>query len=157
LKYRKLRVLCDGETFEEDMEADAGGDLSQALARVENLAAEWQKALKSVSQQIDELRKKLEGENNPALQKVNQGLGTVVGQFPDLDLAKLAQAAKSNDITFYKTALGDSVKEIREAHELLSKSPLLSTIDENPFVKTTVHETVNSALKRIITELAETV
>jgi len=33
----------------------------------------------------------------------------------------------------------------------------LSTIDANPFVKTTVHETVNSALKHIIGELAATV
>jgi hypothetical protein len=139
------------------MEPETGGGLAEALVRVENLAAEWQKALKSVSQQIDELRKKLQSENNPALQKVDQGLGTVVQQFPDLDLSKLAQAAKSNDTTAYDAALRDSVKEIREAHELLSKSPLLSTIDENPFVKTTVHETINSALKRIIGELAETV
>jgi hypothetical protein len=36
---------------------------------------------------------------------------------------------------------------------MLADGPLLATIDENPFVKTNVHATVNNALQRIAKEL----
>jgi hypothetical protein len=36
---------------------------------------------------------------------------------------------------------------------MLADGPLLPTIDENPFVKTNVHDTVNRALQRIAKEL----
>jgi hypothetical protein len=35
---------------------------------------------------------------------------------------------------------------------MLAEGPLLSTIDENPFDKTTVHPTVKSLLERVTSE-----
>ena len=155
LKFKKLRVLVGDQTFEEDMDAEGmpSNDLGQELARVQALVAAWKATLQDVAGQIDALRKSIDGQNEPALQPVSKGLGTVMDQFPDLDLSKLAAAAQANDRAAYDQTLTQTAREIRQMHDLLTKGPLLSTIDENPFVNTNVHATVNSTLERISSEL----
>jgi hypothetical protein len=164
LRFRKLKlVLPGGETIidtdvDNDDAADAaslGGnagtqdDLSQELATVNKLVNAWQETLTKVSEQIDKLCQSLEAQSDPALQGLSKGLGTVIDQFPDLDLNRLVDAAKANDRAAYDQTVKQTAKEIREVHNLLANGPLLSTIDENPFVKTNVHAWVNAVLQRI--------
>jgi hypothetical protein len=158
LKYKKIRIVCGNETFEEDMDIEGGaaGELGQELAKIEGLVAQWKQTLNAVSKQIDELRKALEGQSDPVLRNVHEGLATVMEQFPDLDLTQLVAAAKANNRGAYDRILAQSAKEIGQVRDLLTNGPLLSTIDENPFVKTNIHQTVNSALQRIVTALSAT-
>jgi hypothetical protein len=134
-------------------EGAAADDLSQEVARVQSLMAAWKETLTSVAGQIDTLRKSIDGQDDPALRSVSDGLGNVMDQFPDLDLSKLAAAAQANDRAAYNQTLVQTAREVREVHDLLAKGPLLSTIDENPFVNTNVHASVNSVLERITAEL----
>ncbi len=167
LRFRKLKVvLPSGQTIEdnepdtedEEMPAGAGAgaagvDLSRELNTLQNLTAVWQQTLNNVSSQIDKLRKAIDGQNEPTLRSVGEGLGKVMGQFPDLDLSKLEAAAKANDRATYDQTLQQTAKEVQDVHNLLANGPLLSTIDENPFVSTNVHATVNSVLERVSSEL----
>jgi hypothetical protein len=166
LKFRKLKlVLPGGQTFNdtepdpEDM-ADAGArpgggaaDLSKELATVQGLEAAWKQTLTNVSAQIEKLRKAMEAENQPLLRTVSEGLAKLMGQFPDLDLSKLSAAARSNDRAAYDRTRLQTAGEIGDVYEMLAVGPLLSTIDENPFVKTTVHPTVKEVLERVTSEL----
>jgi len=155
LKFRKLKVVCGSEVFEEDMpDADGeGGDLNQQIERLQGLVAAWGAALNDVSAQIEKLRAKLKTHEEPMLRTVGDGLGEVVSQFPDLDLSRLIAAAQANDRAAYDQTLSQTAKEIDQMHEILTKGPLLSTIDANPIEKTTVHSTINSVLSRITSEL----
>jgi hypothetical protein len=170
LKFRKLKLIMPGgQTFEdtepdtEEMQEGASAaaamagegkaDLSKELATAQNMVSAWERMLNEVSTQIDKLRKAVEGRKDPVLAGVSEGLGKVVGQFPDLDLSKLIAAAKSNDRAAYDRTLQQTGKEINDVRNLLAKGPLLSTIDENPFVATNVHATVNSTLDRFSKEL----
>ncbi len=150
------QTVIDDEPDAEEGEAPAvagGQNLSKELAAVENLAAAWKQTLRDVSTQIDKLRKAIEAQNDAALGGVNDGLGNVMKQFPDLDLSKLVAAAKSNNRAAYDQTLTQTAKEVGDVHKMLADGPLLSTIDENPFVKTTVHEVVKSLLQRVTSEL----
>jgi hypothetical protein len=165
LYFRKLKLVMPGGQTVVDNEPDteegeaaaaaaAGGqDLSKELAAVENLAAAWKQTLSDVSAQIAKLRKAIEGQKDAALRGVNDGLGNVMNQFPDLDLSKLVAAAKSNDRAAYDRTLNQTAKEVGDVRKMLADGPLLSTIDENPFVKTNVHEVVKSLLQRVTGEL----
>jgi hypothetical protein len=163
LKFRKLRLIMPGgQTFNdtepdpEDMDAGVAGgtaNLSKELAAVQSLEAAWKKTLSDVSAQIDKLRKAIDGENQPLLHTVSEGLAKLMDEFPDLDLSKLSDAAKSNDRAAYDRTLSQTAEEIGDVYEMLAEGPLLSTIDENPFVKTTVHPTVKSMLERVSSEL----
>jgi hypothetical protein len=164
LYFRKLKLVMPGGQTVVDEEPDtedgeaavaAGGqDLSKELAAVQNLAAAWQQTLSDVSAQIAKLRKAIEAQNDAALRAVNNGLGNVMKQFPDLDLSKLVAAAKSNNRAAYDQTLRQTAKEVGEVRKMLADGPLLSTIDENPFVKTNVHEVVKSLLQRVTSELS---
>ena len=92
-------------------------------------------------------------QNEPALKAVRDGLGNVVSQFPDLDLSRLIAAATANDRAAYNQTLKQSAKEITQVRNLLANGPILSTIDQNPFVKTSVHSIVDRVLRRIADEL----
>jgi len=155
LKFKKLLVICDGKNYEEDMDAGETkpGALKQELERAQALVSAWSDALKSVSDQINALIQRLKKETDPALLSVGEGLATVMDQFPDLDLGRLVDAAKSDDRVAYNDTLANTMKEVQDVHNLLDKGPLLSTIDSNPLVVTNVHETVNTVLKRITDEL----
>ena len=165
LKFRKLKlILPGGQTFNdtepdpEDM-ADAAGraggaaDLSKELAAVQSLEAAWRQTLSNVSSQIDKLRKAMDSENQPLLRSVSDGLAKLIDQFPDLDLTKLSAAAKSNDRSAYDRTRSQTAAEVGDVYKMLADGPLLATIDENPFVKTTVHPTVKSMLERVSSEL----
>lgn len=163
LRFRKLKLVFPGGQMSVDTEPDVdddtatgvGGqsavrdDLSEELATVTKLVKAWQETLDKVSDQIDKLRSALEAQTDPTLQSLSKGLGNVMGQFPDLDLNRLVEAAKANDRAAYDRTVTQTGKEIREVHNMLTEGPLLSTIDENPFVKTNVHTWVNAVLKRI--------
>jgi hypothetical protein len=164
LKFRKLKlILPGGQTFNdtepdpEDMAdaATAGGtaNLSKELATVQKLEAAWKQTLSNVSAQIEKLRKAMDGQNQPLLRTVSDSLAKLMDQFPDLDLSKLSAAAKSNDRATYDRTLSQTATEVGDVYEMLAEGPLLSTIDENPFVKTTVHPTVKSMLERVSSEL----
>ena len=153
------RTVQDNESDTEDGKAaatssdDSRVDLSRELANIQNLIAAWQQALREVTAQIDKLRKALDVQSDPALRSVGDGLGELVSQFPDLDLSKLVDAAKSNNRSAYEQTLAQTGREIQEVQKMLADGPLLATIDENPFVKTSVHATVNVALQRIAKQL----
>jgi hypothetical protein len=165
LYFRKLKLIMPGgqtvldedpDTEDSENAADGSGkkaDLSKELAAVQNLATAWTQTLSDVSAQIAKLRKAIEAQNDAALRIVAEGLGKVMKQFPDLDLSRLVAAAKSNDRAAYDQTLGRTAKEVGDVHRMLADGPLLSTIDENPFVKTNVHATVKSVLDRVSGEL----
>ena len=158
-RFRKLKLIVPGGRVIVDDEPDtddaAGGndDLSRELDAINDLSNAWQNALQEVSAQIEELRKALAGQNEPALKTVREGLGNVVSQFPDLDLSRLIAAATANDRAAYNQTLKQSAKEITQVRNLLANGPILSTIDQNPFVKTSVHSIVDRVLRRIADEL----
>ena len=158
-RFRKLKLIVPGGRVVVDDEPDtddaAGGndDLSRELNAINDLSDAWQNALQEVSAQIEELRKALAGQNEPALKTVREGLGNVVSQFPDLDLSRLIAAATANDRAAYNQTLKQSAKEITQVRNLLANGPILSTIDQNPFVKTSVHSIVDRVLRRIADEL----
>jgi hypothetical protein len=174
LYFRKLKLVMPGgqtvvdeepDTEDTDGAADGAvagggaggggqGDLSKELKAVQNLSAAWKQTLSDVSSQIDKLRKAIDGQNNAGLRPVSDGLGNVMKQFPDLDLSKLEAAAKSNDRAAYNQTLSQTTKEVGDVRRMLADGPLLSTIDENPFVKTTVHQAVKSLLARVSSELS---
>jgi hypothetical protein len=167
LKFRKLKlVLPGGQTFADtepdpedvaDAAAGRGGgaaDLSKELAAVQSLEAAWKQTLSNVSSQIDKLRKAMDAENQPLLRSVSDGLAKLIDEFPDLDLSKLSAAAKSNDRSAYDRTRSQTAAEVGDVYKMLADGPILSTIDENPFVKTTVHPTVKSMLERVSNELS---
>jgi hypothetical protein len=166
LKFRKLKlVLPGGQTLEdtepdtEEAEAESrdaarAGDLARELAAVERLAAAWRQALSDVTSQINQLRKAVEQDGNPALHGIADGLGKVINDLPDLDLSRLAAAAKANDRAAYDRTLVQTGREVRQVYEMLAEGPLLSTIDENPFIRTNVQSTIRAVLERVSTELA---
>jgi hypothetical protein len=167
LCFRKFKLVLPGGRAVQDNEPDtedgkaaaASGDansrvdLSRELANIQSLIAAWQQTLREVTAQIDKLRKALDVQSDPALRSVGDGLGELVSQFPDLDLSKLVDAAKSNNRSAYEQTLAQTGREIQEVQKMLADGPLLATIDENPFVKTSVHATVNVALQRIAKQL----
>jgi hypothetical protein len=167
LKFRKLKLIMPGGQTFNDTEPDpedmvdaaaagrAGGaaDLSKELAAVQGLEAAWKQTLSNVTAQIDRLRKAMDGQNQPVLRSVSEGLAKLMDQFPDLDLSKLSAAAKANDRAAYDRTRLQTAGEVGDVYEMLAEGPLLSTIDENPFVKTTVHPTVKSMLERVTSEL----
>ncbi len=169
LRFRKLKLVFPGGQTVEDMEADdentdtaagqssnaqAQDDLNQELTTAKKLVTAWEETLKKVSDQIEKLREALQAQADPTLQNLSKGLGDVMNQFPDLDLSRLVDAAQANDRDAYNQTASQSAKEIRDVHELLAKGPLLSTIDQNPFVKTNVHTWVKAVLQRISDVLA---
>ena len=169
LRFRKLKLVFPGGQTVEDLEADneipetaagqsnnaqAQDDLTQELTTAKKLVTAWEETLNKVSDQIEKLREALQVHDDPNLQNLSEGLGNVMNQFPDLDLSRLVDAAQANDRAAYNQTAAQSAKEIREVHELLANGPLLSTIDQNPFVKTNVHTWVKAVLQRISDVLA---
>jgi hypothetical protein len=158
-RFRKLKLVMPGGRTVIDDESDSddvasgNDDLSRELDTINDLSNAWQNALQEVSAQIEELRKALADQNDPALKSAREGLGSAVSQFPDLDLSRLIAAAMSNDRSAYNQTLKQSAKEISQVRNLLANGPILSTIDQNPFVKTSVHSTVDRVLRRIADEL----
>lgn len=136
-----------------DDEVGEDDDLTDELEDAERFIVAWDQALSDVSDQVDKLRKAMEGADDFGLAAVRDGLATVMDKFPDLDLEPLAAAARAEDVEAYEKTLGQTSKEIRQVRELLSNGPLLSTIDENPFITTTVHATINGVLDEIVDEL----
>jgi hypothetical protein len=166
LRFRKLKLVLPGGRTVEDNEpdtedredaaaasGDARVDLSRELAIVQKLIEAWQQTLRDVTAQIEKLRKALSVQSEETLRGVGDGLGDLMSQFPDLDLSKLEAAARSSDRAAYEQTLIRTAEEIQGVQTLLADGPLLATIDENPFIKTTVHATVNRALERITKEL----
>lgn len=126
-----------------------GGSLQAEQAKAEQLSQKWSSVLKDVAKQVDGLRKALQVENDPAHLAVREGLATVMTRFPDLDLGKLAVAARSGDQSAYDQVLQQTRAEIGECRNILQTGPILSTIDRNPFRPTTVHKVVRAALDEI--------
>ncbi len=164
LRFRQVKiVLPSGRTLEDtepgDDEAQAAAatgqeaDLVQELASAENFVRLWDDTLDQVSQQVDTLRRAMEQYDDPGIRSVYDGLTNVMQKFPDLDLTKLVAAARANDRAAYDQTLEQTAREVNQVHDLLARGPLLSTIDENPFVNTSVHATVNNALNSIVAEL----
>jgi hypothetical protein len=169
LRFRKLKVVLPGGQTLEDTEPDTEDeeqqgqvaaartvgavDLSDEARTIEGLMAAWRQTLNDVSAQINRLRQAIDGQNEPMLRSVGERLGEVINDFPDLDLSKLLAAAKANDRAAYDRTLQQTAKEVRDVHNLLAAGPLLSTIDQNPFVKTNVHATVRSVLEQVSSAL----
>ena len=132
---------------------DDDGDLTEELSDAERFVQAWDDALDDVSGQVEQLRTAMEGSDQFGMGAVRDGLATVMGKFPDLDLTKLVDAARANDQEAYQQVLQQTGREVREVRDLLANGPLLSTIDENPFFKTSVHATVTGVLDEIVSEL----
>ena len=145
-------VAVGGDIHEDD-EVNEDDDLTDELADAERFVVLWDEALDDVAGQIERLRTAMEGETDYGTRAVYNGLAQVMDKFPDLDLKYLVADAKAEDQEAYEKTLGKTAREIRQTRELLSNGPLLSTIDENPFVKTTVHATINKVLNEIVDEL----
>ena len=64
-------------------------------------------------------------------------------------MSKLVDAARANDRKSYNETLKQTAREVKQVRDLLTKGPLLSTVDNNPYYKTKVHATVNEALNVI--------
>ncbi len=165
LRFRKLKVILSGGKVLEDLEAnedemgeaaigaDQAGDLGAQLAQAESFVELWNGTLRQVEGQVAALRQAMEPFEDPSIQAVYQGLGNVMASFPDLDLTRLAAAARANDMAAYNRVLEQTAREVDQVHDVLANSPLLSTIDENPFVNSRVHDTVIQALNRIVSGL----
>ena len=162
LKFRKLQiVLPDGKTLE-DVEPEDGAAsteglgtrrLDRELAAARKMSAAWNKALEVVAGQIEKIREAIAAENDPSLAGISERLAEVVSEFPDLDLSKLIEDAQANDREAYDQTLTQTAEEVREVYRMLSEGPVLSTIDENPYVKTNVHPTVKIVLQRVKAKL----
>lgn len=135
---------------EEEADDDA---LTDELADAERFVGVWDDTLSTVSDQVEKLCNAMGGSDDFGISAVREGLSTVMDKFPDLDLTKLVDAAKANDRASYDQTLRQTAKEVREVRDLLAHGPLLSTIDENPFVSTNVHATVTGVLEDIVAEL----
>ena len=137
----------------DDGGSEEDGDLTDELSDAERFVGAWDQALGDVADQVERLRSAMADSQEFGTEAVRRGLATVVNKFPDLDLTKLVKAAKANDRVAYETTLEQTAREVREARDLLANGPLLSTIDENPYVTTNVHATVTNVLDDIVAEL----
>ena len=165
LRFRKLKlVLPSGKTLEDsepdmdDVEVAAAGqattdDLQDERAAAENFVRLWDETLQDVAGQVERLRGAMQGFDDPGIQSVHDGLASVMDKFPDLDLSQLVAAASANNREAYDQTLEQTAREVNQVRDLLANGPLLSTIDENPFVDTNVHATVNDVLRQIVSEL----
>jgi hypothetical protein len=160
LKFKKLRVIAGGETFEEDMPdsegaggeqvAGATGDLAQLLRGAAAAAQAWTDARSSAGEQIERLRQELSGFDEPEVQKIRDRLGDVLTRLPDLGLSGLAAAG---DQAAYDSILTKAHKGLADCARSLQSDPAVVAIDKNPFVKTNVVETLGNSLKTIAREL----
>jgi hypothetical protein len=161
LKFKKLRVLVGGETFEEDMPesggpdepqvaAGAAGDLQQRLRSAAAAAQTWKQTHENVADQIAMLRRELDAFDDPDVASVRDRLGSALDRYPKLDFSGLAGAT---DQAAYDRTLEQTRARVAQWRRLLDQDPALRAIDENPFVNTNVVRTFGDALDRIAGEL----
>jgi hypothetical protein len=131
----------------------ADGDLTDELSDAQRFVDVWNETLNDVADQVDRLRDAMADCDDFGISTVRDGLATVMDKFPDLDLSKLLDAARTNNREAYDKTLQQTAREVREVRDLLANGPLLSTIDENPFVHTSVHARVTGVLDEIVDEL----
>lgn len=157
LKFRKLRVIAGGQTFEEDMPDEAeglggagAGDLQARQRSAASAGLTWRKARESISQQIAQIQKELNAFDDPTASSVNDGLSSFLDKYPDPDFNALVQ---SSDQASFSNGLEKTRQRLKEWQGLVGQGGALSTIDQNPFVRTNIVSTVNSAVSSINSEL----
>jgi hypothetical protein len=162
LKYRKIRVHAGGEIFEEEMEgeeaatsssggATAGsGNLQDSLRKAAAAGQAWQQVRATVSDQIAKLQLELNAFDDPDVVSVHDGLGSLVDKLPDPGFSALAQ---SQDANAFSSNLEKTRGRLAELRKLVSDGGAFDTVESNPFVRTDLVGTVNSALSSIASDL----
>jgi hypothetical protein len=163
LKYRKIRVIVAGQTFEEDMEGEEGapttssgtstntGDLAARLRKAEAAGLAWRKVRESISDQIAQVQHELNGFDDADANSVHDGLSSLVDKLPDPDFDALA---KSSDANAFTSNLAKTRSRLAELQKLMAQGSAYDTVDHNPFVKTQIVSTVNQAVASISADLA---
>ncbi len=158
LKFKKLRVLAGGQTFEEDMPdneeapdtTSGAGDLQARIRKAEVAELAWQKARVSISDQIAQVQRELNAFQDPEANSVHAGLSTLVNKLPDPGFNALA---KSGDANVFASNLEKTRQRMVELQRLVAKGGALHTVDGNPFFKTDIVGTVNNTLSSIAKDL----
>ena len=162
LKYRKIRVIAAGETFEEEMEGEEGapttssststntGDLAARLRKAEAAGLAWRKVRDSISSQIAQVQNELNAFDDQDATSVHDGLGSLMEKLPDPGFDALAQ---SSDANAFSSNLEKTRARLREVHSLVGQGGAFATVDGNPFVRTDIVGTVNKALSSIESDL----
>ena len=138
LKYRKLRVIAGGQTFEEEMEeegqAAAGGqpvgDLQQRLRSVETAGLAWRKVRDSVSEQIAQVQRELNAFDDPDAVSVHDGLSSLISKIEDPGFSALAL---SSDPATFSSNLEKTRSRLAQVRSLIAQGGALHTVDRNPF------------------------
>jgi hypothetical protein len=162
LKYRKIRVIAAGQTFEEEMEGEEGapttssststntGDLGARLRKAEAAGLAWRKVRDSISAQIAQVQRELNAFDDQDAVSVHDGLTSLIEKLPDPGFDALAQ---SPDANAFSSNLEKTRVRLREIHGLTGQGGAFATVDGNPFVRTDLVGTVNKALSSIETDL----
>lgn len=163
LKYRKIRVIAAGQTFEEEMEGEEGapttssststntGDLAARLRKAEAAGLTWRKVRDSISAQIAQVQNELNAFDDPDATSVHDGLSSLAEKLPDPGFDALAQ---SGDANTFASNLEKTRSRLAELQKLMGQGSAFDTIDRNPFVKTQIVSTVNQAVASISADLA---
>ena len=161
LKFKKLRVICGGQNFDEDMDEAAGqagpqvagaqdSKLQQRIQKVTDAAQTWKQTRDSVADQIAQLRKQLDTFDDVDVKSIRDRLGSVLDRYPKLDFSSLTGAA---DQPAFDRALEQTRRGVADLKSVLAQDAALSAIDKNPFIKTNIVTTFDNALGRIAGQL----
>ncbi len=161
LKFRKLRVLAGGQTFEEDMPdgdepegsssaSSQGGDLQQQLRIAKAAESTWKSVHDQVADQISQLQRELSSFDDPSVTSVSDGLNTLLDKLQDPDFGALS---RSTDQSSFASELQKTRQRMNEWRSLFDQGGAFQAIDENPFVKTDLAGVVGDALSSIGKEL----
>ncbi len=161
LKYRKLRIIAGGETFEEDMpeegeegrvaaEGQGGGDLQQRLRSAKTAEETWKSVRDHVVGEISQLQRELSTFDDPSATSVHDGLNTLIDKLQDPDFGALS---RSTDPSSFASELQKTRQRMNEWQSLIGQGGAFQAVDENPFVPTDIVGTVNNALTSIEREL----
>jgi hypothetical protein len=160
LKFKKIRVICGGTPYEEDMEEEgqaepqtegAAGGLQELVRRAKSADEKWKQTRETVQDQIASLRRELDAFDDPDVQSIRERLSSALDKYPRLDLASLAGA---NDPVDFGSRLEKTRGTVAEWRKLLAADAALRAMDENPFgVDVSIVDTYGDALDSIATEL----
>lgn len=121
--------------------------------------SEWKRAVTEASNDLDRLKNKILGEaaGEPGIGKIETAFGKISATLKQLNdaLTKvISEESKGKSGPEARQVADKAIKTADQVATILTRDPILSRIDDNPFEKTTVVATLKGSIERLRQSLA---